>query len=121
MERRRWGLSPLHDCMKETPFEGKWIWVSIVTWQAPIGRSIMLTFIRFSKMEVLKDDLCFNLDLQVFFLKETFHVTKLTYNNGNEGHGRHAFFTPKQIQRHVISEHVHNTGQYSFWDEVIMK
>lgn len=43
----------------------------------------MLTFIQFSKMEVLKDDLCFNLDLQGFFLKETFHVTKLAYNTCN--------------------------------------
>ena len=45
-------------------------------------------------MEVIRDDLCFILDLEGFFINKTFHVRELGYYTWNEEHGRHAFRIP---------------------------
>ena len=47
-----------------------------------------------SKMEVIRDDLCFILDLEGFFINKTFHVRELGYYTWNEEHRRHAFRIP---------------------------
>ena len=47
-----------------------------------------------SKMEVIRDDICFILDLEGFFINKTFHVRELGYYTWNEEHGRHAFRIP---------------------------
>ena len=45
-------------------------------------------------MEVIRDELCFILDLEGFFINKTFHVRELGYYTWNEEHGRHAFRIP---------------------------
>ena len=42
-------------------------------------------------MEVVRDELCFVLDLEGFFINKTFHPRELGYHAWNEEHGRHAF------------------------------
>ena len=44
-------------------------------------------------MEVLKDDLCFILDLEEFFISKAFHVKEFAYYTWNEEHGRHSLPT----------------------------
>ena len=46
-------------------------------------------------MEVLRDDLCFILDLEGFFTyRKFFHARELGCYTWNQEHGRHAFFIP---------------------------
>ena len=49
-------------------------------------------------MEVIRDELCFILDLEGFFINKTFHVRELGYYSWNEEHGRHAFRIPVPYQ-----------------------
>ena len=42
-------------------------------------------------MEVVRDELCFVLDFEGFFINKTFHPRELGYFTWNEAYGRHAF------------------------------
>ena len=54
--------------------------------------SIISTFT--SNMEVFQDDFCLILDLEGFFVNETFHFRELAYCTWNGEHGHHAFLIP---------------------------
>ena len=63
-----------------------------------------------SNMEVLRDDLCFILDLEGFFpYGKFFHVREMGCYTWNQEHGRHTFFIPipyiqgfeRQRQKHL--------------------
>ena len=73
------------------PLKGIGPGTSKVTWQALIGQPISKD--PFCKA-VLRNDFCFILDLEGFFLNKTFHVRELAYYAWNGEQGRHAFSIP---------------------------